>query len=75
MDTQFSLLNLPNTAGMRGELLNAIKRLAQERFMQLELGTEVDFETLWGEAFFGELRNRQQHVKSESLLSFHARQK
>ena len=51
MDTQFSLLNLPNTAGMRGELLGAIKRLACERFMQLELGTDAEFEELWSEAF------------------------
>jgi hypothetical protein len=54
MDIQFNLLDLPNTPGMRGELLNAIKRLAQERFIQLELGTERDFEQLWCEAFFAD---------------------
>ena len=52
MDTQFNLLDLPNTPGMRGELLNAIKRLAYERFIQLDLGTDADFEKLWSEAFF-----------------------
>ena len=52
MDIQFNLLDLPNTPGMRGELLSAIKRLAHERFLQLELGTDADFETLWSEAFF-----------------------
>jgi hypothetical protein len=52
MDTHFNLLDLPNTPGMRGELLNAIKRLAYERFIQLDLGTDADFEKLWSEAFF-----------------------
>jgi hypothetical protein len=51
-DLRFSLLNLPNTAGMRGELVAAIKRLAYERYTQLELGTNADFEQLWSEAFF-----------------------
>ena len=51
MDTQFNLLDLPNTPGMRGELLSAIKRLAQERFTQLQLGTDAEFEELWSEAF------------------------
>lgn len=63
-------LNLPNSPGMRGELLKAIKGLAQERFMQLELGTEADFERLWCEAFFGDLRTSQQNVKAESVLFF-----
>jgi hypothetical protein len=48
------LLDLPNTAGMRGELVAAIKRLAYERYTQLELGTEADFEQLWSEAFFAD---------------------
>ena len=52
MDTHFNLLDLPNTPGMRGELLNAIKRLAYERYIQLDLGTDADFEKLWREAFF-----------------------
>jgi hypothetical protein len=46
-------LDLPNNATMRGELLASIKRLAFERFMQLQLETDADFETLWCEAFFG----------------------
>ena len=76
METQFSLLDLRNTPGMRGELLNAIKRLAQERFIQLELGTETDFEKLWSEAFFGEIRTSQQDVKAESCFpSTHGRNK
>lgn len=54
MDAHSNLLDLPNTAGMRGELLSAIKILAQERFIQLELGTNADFEQLWSEAFFAD---------------------
>ena len=38
--------------------------------MQLELGTEADFERLWCEAFFGDLRTSQQNVKAESVLFF-----
>ena len=52
MDDPQLNLDLPNTPGMRGELLNAIKRLAHERFIQLEIGIDADFEQLWNEAFF-----------------------
>jgi len=54
MDTQFNLLDLPNTPGMRGELVAAIKVLAYERYTQLEIGTDADFEQLWREAFFAD---------------------
>ena len=54
MDTHFNLLDLPNTPGMRGELVAAIKRLAYERYTQLEIGTHADFEQLWSEAFFAD---------------------
>jgi len=70
-------LNLPNSPGMRGELLAAIKRLAYERFIQLELGTDADFEKLWREAFFtnGKLEPAVKNEKAESVLSFHEWQK
>jgi len=72
MNTQFSLLNLPNTAGMRGELAGAIKRLAYERYIQLEIGTESDFEQLWSEAFFAESRRSdvQKKTSNGSLFYF-----
>ena len=54
MDTHFNLLDLPNTPGMRGELVAAIKRLAYERYTQLVIGTDADFEQLWREAFFAD---------------------
>jgi hypothetical protein len=65
MNTHFNLLDLPNTPSMRGELLSAIKNLAQERFIQLEVGTEADFETLWYEAFCCETPTREKRVASD----------
>ena len=40
------------SAAVRGELVEEIKRLAKERYLQLEIGTTGEFETLWREAFF-----------------------
>jgi len=40
------------TPQMSGDLLAEIKRLAKERYLQLEIGTHAEFEKLWREAFF-----------------------
>ena len=45
--------DFPLSASVRGELVEEIKRLARERYVQLEIGTTGEFETLWREAFFG----------------------
>ena len=45
-------IDLPPRPQERGELLAAIKRLAHQRFIQLELGPDADFEKLWSDAFF-----------------------
>lgn len=45
---------LPASAQDRGELLQAIKQLARERYRVLEIGTEEEFEELWRRAFFAE---------------------
>ena len=45
--------DFPLSAAVRGELVEEIKRLAKERYLQLEIGTTGEFETLWREAFFG----------------------
>jgi hypothetical protein len=44
--------DFPLSASVRGELVEEIKRLAKERYLQLEIGTTGEFETLWREAFF-----------------------
>jgi len=44
--------DFPLSAAVRGELVEEIKRLAKERYLQLEIGTTGEFETLWREAFF-----------------------
>ncbi len=44
--------DFPLSAAVRGELVEEIKRLAKERYLQLEIGTAGEFETLWREAFF-----------------------
>jgi len=45
--------DFPLSAAVRGELVEEIKRLAKERYLELEIGTTSEFETLWREAFFG----------------------
>lgn len=40
------------TPQMSGDLLAEIKRLASERYLQLGIGTETEFEKMWREAFF-----------------------
>jgi hypothetical protein len=40
------------TPQMSGDLLAEIKRLAQEHYLQLEIGTRAEFEKMWREAFF-----------------------
>lgn len=46
--------HLPLTAEVRGEYLETIKRLARERFLQLEIATTANFERLRREAFFAD---------------------
>jgi hypothetical protein len=40
------------TPQMSGDLLAEVKRLAREHYLQLKIGTESEFETMWREAFF-----------------------
>jgi hypothetical protein len=40
------------TPQMSGDLLAEVKRLASEHYLQLKIGTESEFETMWREAFF-----------------------
>lgn len=40
------------TPQMSGDLLAEIKRLASERYAQLDIGTEAEFEKMWREAFY-----------------------
>ena len=45
---------LPASGQERGELLHAVKRLAKERYLQLEIGTNAEFEDMWRKAFFAD---------------------
>ena len=47
---------LPPSSQDRGELLGAVKRLAKERYLQLEIGTKAEFEELWQKALFADER-------------------
>ena len=47
---------LPASHQYRGELLGALKRLAKERYLQLEIGTRAEFEELWRKALFADER-------------------
>jgi hypothetical protein len=49
-------LELPPSQEMRGELLGTVKQLAHDHFIQLEIGTDADFEKFWDEAFFANAR-------------------
>ena len=45
---------LPPSSQDRGEFLQALKQLAKERYLQLEIGTKAEFEELWRKAFFAD---------------------
>lgn len=45
---------LPPSSQDRGEFLQALKQLARERYLQLEIGTNEEFEELWRKAFFAD---------------------
>jgi len=45
---------LPASAQDRGELLLALKQFARERYLQLEIGTNTEFEELWRKGFFAD---------------------
>ena len=45
-----------------GDAIQIIKRLARERFLEQELGTEKEFDELWGDAFCFEIKKTK--VKS-----------
>ena len=47
---------LPPSSQDRGEFLKALKQLAKERYLQLEIGTKAEFEELWRKAFFADER-------------------
>jgi hypothetical protein len=49
-----NLPELPASAQDRGELLQAIRQLAKDRYLVLEIGTEEEFEELWSRAFFAD---------------------
>jgi hypothetical protein len=45
---------LPPSSQARGEFLQAIKQLARERYLELEMGTNAEFDELWLKAFFAD---------------------
>jgi hypothetical protein len=49
-------LELPPSSQDRGELLQALKQFARERYLQLEIGTKAEFEELWRKALFADER-------------------
>lgn len=51
---------LPLTSQMRGEYFAQIRHLARDQYLQLEMGTEEDFDELWREAFHVEVDRASQ---------------
>ena len=45
--------DLKPKANGRQDSSEMIYQLALDRFLQLKIGTKVDFEKMWGEAFLG----------------------
>ena len=53
-------VELPPSPQDRGEFLQAVKRLARDRYLQLGIGTKAEFEDLWRKAFFADERSENE---------------